>query len=37
MLIEGKAVGITEKGALVVLDKNNKKHEIIAGNCRYSD
>ncbi|WP_238380673.1 biotin--[acetyl-CoA-carboxylase] ligase [Methanolobus vulcani] len=36
-LIEGKAVGITEKGALVVLDKNNKKHEIIAGNCRYSD
>lgn len=37
VIIEGKAVGITEKGALVVLDKNNKKHEIIAGNCRYSD
>ncbi|WP_207205259.1 biotin--[acetyl-CoA-carboxylase] ligase [Methanolobus psychrotolerans] len=34
-LIEGKAVGITEKGALVVLDRNNKKQEIIAGNCRY--
>ncbi len=37
ILIEGKAIGITEKGALVVLDKNDKKHEIIAGNCRYSD
>jgi BirA family biotin operon repressor/biotin-[acetyl-CoA-carboxylase] ligase len=37
MLIEGKAIGITEKGALVVLDQNGKKHEIIAGNCRYSD
>ncbi|WMW25551.1 biotin--[acetyl-CoA-carboxylase] ligase [Methanolobus sediminis] len=37
LLIEGKAIGITEKGALVVLDKNDKKHEIIAGNCRYSD
>ncbi|MDI3485441.1 MAG: BirA family transcriptional regulator [Methanolobus sp.] len=37
MLIEGKAVGITEKGALVVLDKNDKKHKIIAGNCRYAD
>lgn len=37
MIFEGKAVGITEKGALVVLDNNNKKHEIIAGNCRYSD
>lgn len=35
ILIEGKAVGITEKGSLVVLDKNDKKHEIIAGNCRY--
>ncbi|MDG6243501.1 MAG: biotin--[acetyl-CoA-carboxylase] ligase [Methanolobus sp.] len=36
-IIEGKAVGITEKGALVVLDSNRKRHEIISGNCRYSD
>ncbi len=36
-LIEGKAVGITERGALVVLDKNKKRQEIIAGNCHYSN
>jgi BirA family biotin operon repressor/biotin-[acetyl-CoA-carboxylase] ligase len=36
-IIEGKAVGVTEKGALVVLDRNGKKQEIIAGNCRYSE
>lgn len=34
-LIEGKAVGITEKGAIVILDRDKKRHEIIAGNCRY--
>jgi birA, biotin-[acetyl-CoA-carboxylase] ligase region len=34
-LIEGKAVGITEHGAIVVLDRNNERQEIIAGNCRY--
>ncbi|WP_245747988.1 biotin--[acetyl-CoA-carboxylase] ligase [Methanolobus profundi] len=34
-IIEGKAVGITEKGALVILDGNHERHEIIAGNCRY--
>ncbi|WP_340820726.1 biotin--[acetyl-CoA-carboxylase] ligase [Methanolobus sp. WCC4] len=36
-IIEGKAVGITEKGALVILDRNNKRQEIFAGNCRYSN
>lgn len=34
-IIEGKAVGITEKGALVILDMNKDRHEIIAGRCRY--
>lgn len=36
-IIEGKAIGITENGALVILDRNNKRQEIIAGNCRYSN
>lgn len=36
-IIEGKAVGITERGALVVIDRNGNRQEIIAGNCRYSN
>lgn len=34
-IIEGKAVGITENGALVILDRNKKRREIIAGACHY--
>ncbi|WP_292466840.1 biotin--[acetyl-CoA-carboxylase] ligase [Methanolobus sp.] len=36
-IIEGKAVGITERGALVVIDRNGNRQEIIAGSCRYSN
>ncbi|MDW7731632.1 MAG: biotin--[acetyl-CoA-carboxylase] ligase [Methanolobus sp.] len=35
-IIEGKAVGITDKGALLVKTGNNVTEEIIAGRCRYS-
>lgn len=35
-IIEGKAVGVTDKGALLVKTKNNVREEIIAGRCRYS-
>ncbi len=35
-IIEGRAVSITEKGSLVVVDSNNKRNEIIAGTCRYN-
>ncbi|WP_406661072.1 biotin--[acetyl-CoA-carboxylase] ligase [Methanolobus sp. ZRKC3] len=33
--IEGKAVGLTENGALLIQDKHNSREEIIAGSCRY--
>ncbi|MBN2110579.1 MAG: biotin--[acetyl-CoA-carboxylase] ligase [Methanosarcinaceae archaeon] len=35
-IIEGKAVGITNRGALLVQTRNNVREEIIAGRCRYS-
>ncbi|TGC11412.1 biotin--[acetyl-CoA-carboxylase] ligase [Methanolobus halotolerans] len=34
-ITEGKAVGITDRGALLILTDNNVKEEIIAGRCRY--
>ncbi|WP_406657939.1 biotin--[acetyl-CoA-carboxylase] ligase [Methanolobus sp. ZRKC2] len=36
-IIEGKAVGITDRGALLVQSKNNVREEIIAGRCRHSE
>jgi BirA family biotin operon repressor/biotin-[acetyl-CoA-carboxylase] ligase len=34
-IIEGKAEGITDKGALIIKTRNNVREEVIAGRCRY--
>ncbi len=35
-IIEGRAIGVTDKGALIVRTKNNVREEVIAGRCRHA-
>jgi BirA family biotin operon repressor/biotin-[acetyl-CoA-carboxylase] ligase len=35
-MVEGKAVGVTKNGALIVKKDDGEKEEIIAGRCIYT-
>jgi len=35
-IIEGKAVGVTPDGALIIRKADNTREEIIAGRCIYA-
>ncbi len=35
-MVEGKAIGVTKNGALIVKKDDGKKEEIIAGRCIYT-